>query len=164
MLATAMSTRSQHITRSPVLALALALVLLLTQQFGLQHGVAHLRGGPVERWSTTAPSAGPAVRGKVQVLGNATSPAATAAGGAGVASTVATAVSTDTTSDGPADTLCPVCLVLAAIGAATLVAVLRWLITRQTGSVPSAPAGRPPARPARRQHHARAPPLVLALS
>ncbi len=145
-----MFARTPPANRSPVLALALALVLLFTQQFGLQHGVLHLRGGPVERWSTSAPGASPAARGQVLVLGTSASQAV--------------AVAADGTTDNTTDTLCPVCLVLAAIGAATLVGVLRWLVTLQASSAPSAPARHTPARPARRQHHARAPPAVLALS
>ena len=148
-----MFARIPPATRSPVLALALALVLLLTQQFGLLHGLSHLRGGPVERWSTTVPGAGQVARGKVVAAAVAADSATSSAANSAA----------DATPDSTTDTLCPACLVLAAIGAAALVGVLRWLLTLQASSAPTAPARRAPARPARRQHHARAPPAVLAL-
>lgn len=152
-----MFARTPSATRSPVLALVLALVLLLTQQFGLQHGVLHLRGGPVDRWSTSVPGAGQVAAAKRVAL-------AAADRTPGSATDSSTDSSTDGSTDGSTDILCPVCLVLAAIGAATLVGLLRWLVTLQASEAPSTPARRTPARPARRQHHARAPPVVLALS
>ena len=172
-----MTARSPATTRSPVLALALALVLLLSQQFGLLHGLSHLRGGLVERGASTAPGAGPGLRGQVVAapaaagatsnrVGNQTSSWANSWANSGASDRAINRAggSADSTADNSTDTLCPVCLVLTALGAASLLGLLRWLVAPQACSAPTAPARRTLARPARRQHRARAPPAALALT
>ena len=148
-----MTARTPATTRSPVLALALALVLvlLLSQQFGLQHGVSHLGAGLVGRGATTAPAAAGATSNRVGSWAN--SWASNRAGS-----------SADSTTDSSTDTLCPVCLVLTALGAASLLGLLRRLVALQASGTPTAPACRTVARRAPRQHRARAPPVALALT
>ena len=128
--------RSVMFTRTRVFALAL--LLLLTQQFGVLHSLSHVRPLP----------AGSAVAATLAAPG---SPAATAA--------------TDPVgSELPADGLCQVCLLLLALGAAALPALLQWLAVRQ----PSLQRDRPalPARQTRpgAPYLARAPPRGLALT
>lgn len=172
-----MTARTPATTRSPVLALALALVLvlLLSQQFSLQHGVSHLGGGLVERGATTAPGAGPGVRGpgvRGQVVRGQLVAAPAAAGStsnrvgswANSWASNRAGSSADSTTDSSTDTLCPVCLVLTALGAASLLGLLRWLVALQASGAPTAPACRTVAWRARRQHRARAPPAALALT
>lgn len=167
-----MTARTPATTRSPVLALALALVLvlLLSQQFSLQHGVSHLGGGLVERGATTAPGAGPGVRGQVVRGQLVAAPAAAGSTSNRVGSWANSwasnraGSSADSTTDSSTDTLCPVCLVLTALGAASLLGLLRWLVALQASGAPTAPACRTVAWRARRQHRARAPPAALALT
>lgn len=127
---------------SRALALVLAWLLLLTQQFGVQHALSHGRtGGP-----------GGGAAGGLVVAAAATglsmAPGPALPGG----------------DEQPADALCPVCLLLATLGAAALAAVLRcWA----AGPRCSAPAWRAqPAAATRRAAHyrARAPPAAFALS
>ena len=152
-----MTARTPATTRSPVLVLALALVLvlLLSQQFGLQHGVSHLGAGLVGRGATTAPAAAGATSNRVgnRVGSWANSWASNRAGS-----------SADSTTDSSTDTLCPVCLVLTTLGAASLLGLLRRLVALQASGTPTAPACRTVARRAPRQHRARAPPVALALT
>ena len=131
--------RSVMFTRTRVFALAL--LLLLTQQFGVLHSLSHVRPLP----------AGSAVAATLAAPG---SPAATAA----------TAATDPVGSELPADGLCQVCLLLLALGAAALPALLQWLAVRQ----PSLQRDRPalPARQTRpgAPYLARAPPRGLALT
>ena len=119
---------------------ALALLLLLTQQFGALHSLSHVRPLP----------AGSAVG---VTLGAPSSPAATA-----------TAATDPVGSELLADGLCQVCLLLVALGAAALPALLQWLAVRQ----PSPQRDRPtlPARQMRAgaPYLARAPPRSPALT
>ena len=134
--------RSVMFTRTRVFALAL--LLLLTQQFGVLHSLSHVRPLP----------AGSAVAATLAAPG---SPAAKAA-------TAATAATDPVGSELPADGLCQVCLLLLALGAAALPALLQWLAVRQ----PSLQRDRPalPARQTRpgAPYLARAPPRGLALT
>ena len=117
---------------------ALALLLLLTQQFGVLHSLSHARPLP----------AGSAVG---VTLGAPSSPAATAA--------------TDPVgSELPADGLCQVCLLLVALGAAALPALLQWLAVRQPS--PQRDRRTLPARQMRAgaPYLARAPPRSPALT
>ena len=131
--------RSSMFTRTRVFALAL--LLLLTQQFGVLHSLSHVRPLP----------AGSAVAATLAAPG---SPAATAA----------TAATDPVGSELPADGLCQVCLLLLALGAAALPVLLQWLAVRQ----PSLQRDRPalPARQTRpgAPYLARAPPRGLALT
>ena len=137
--------RSVMFTRTRVFALAL--LLLLTQQFGVLHSLSHVRPLP----------AGSAVAATLAAPG---SPAAKAA----KAATAATAATDPVGSELPADGLCQVCLLLLALGAAALPALLQWLAVRQ----PSLQRDRPalPARQTRpgAPYLARAPPRGLALT
>lgn len=115
-------------------SLILALVLLFTQQLGLQHVLSHGQAGGAQ-----APPQAAAL-----TAATPDHPAANAAPHA----------------DAPAgDGLCPACLVLATLAMATLPAVLRWLAPRPLAAAPAAPARR--AFSARRSspYLARAPPL-----
>ena len=122
-------------------AFALALLLLLTQQFGVLHSLSHVRLLP----------AGVAVAG-----------AATASNG--TAAQAATEPSHAASTELPADGLCQVCLLLAALGAAALPALLQWRAERQRSLNPNRPAlpawrARPGA-----PYLARAPPHRSALT
>ena len=128
--------RKLMFTRTRVFALAL--LLLLTQQFGVLHSLSHVR--PL-----------PAASGVAATLAAPGSKAAKAA--------------TDPVgSELPADGLCQVCLLLVALGAAALPALLQWLAVRQ----PSLQRDRPalPARQTRpgAPYLARAPPRSPALT
>ena len=128
--------RSHMLSRTRVFALAL--LLLLTQQFGVLHSLSHVRPLP----------AGSAVG---VTLGAPGSPAATAA--------------TDPVgSELPADGLCQVCLLLVALSAAALPAVLPWLAVRQPSPQRNPPAL--PARQTHpgAPYLARAPPRSPALT
>ena len=128
--------RSLMFTRTRVFALAL--LLLLTQQFGVLHSLSHVR--PL-----------PAASGVAATLAAPGSKAAKAA--------------TDPVgSELPADGLCQVCLLLVALGAAALPALLQWLAQRQRSLKPNRPAlpawrARPGA-----PYLARAPPHGSALT
>jgi len=115
-------------------AFALALMLLFAQQFGVLHSLSHVRLQPA---------------------------------GVAVVATDSAAVkaATDpTVAELPADGLCQVCLLLAALGAAALPAGLQWLTARPGGLHGNRPA--PPALQARpgAPYLARAPPRQFALT
>ena len=122
-------------------AFALALLLLLTQQFGLLHNLSHVRRLP----------AGVALAGPATASDSA-------------AAKAATAPNHPASSELPADGLCQVCLLLVALGAAALPALLQWLVQRQRRLTPNRPAL--PAWPIRcgAPYLARAPPHGSALT
>lgn len=114
------------------LALALGLLLLLTQQVGLHHLLSHALGAP-----------------------GAAAAALDGANGAAPGEA-------DRDGGQPADSLCQVCLALAALGLAALPATWRWLAPRLPAATP---APRPaPGRTARAAspYLARAPPALQA--
>ena len=84
---------------------ALALLLLLTQQFGVLHSLSHVRPLPAGRAVATA----------LPALGSLAAKAAIDPVG----------------SESPGDGLCQICLLLVALGAAALPALLQWLAARQ---------------------------------
>jgi hypothetical protein len=112
-----------------LVALALSLLLLLTQQWGTLHALSHgLHGGdPASAVQTAAPDDAPARH------------AATADAG---------------------DALCQVCLVLAALGAASLPALWRWQGLAPRAAAPLAPRPVSGARRTPAPWQARAPPLT----
>jgi len=111
-------------------SLILALVLLFTQQLGLQHLLSHgLAGAQSATQSAATPD----------------QPAADAGHGAEAAA---------------ADGLCQACLVLATLGMATLPAVLRWLAPRALAAAPVAPARRAFSARRSAPYLARAPPTL----
>lgn len=122
---------------SRLIALALALLLLLTQQLGLQHLLSH--------GLTTAALA--AVAGASAQI---THPAAHPAAG--------DAAATDAT-DATADGRCLACLALLVLGTATLPALLRWAARVLRTAAPGAPVVRTVRRGAGAPYLARAPPL-----
>ena len=109
-------------------SLILALVLLFTQQLGLQHLLSHGLGGAQSAAQTSAAAGQPA-------------------GDAGHGAEAAAA-----------DGLCQACLVLATLGMATLPAVLRWLAPRPPAAAPAAPARRAFSARRNAPYLARAPP------
>ena len=117
---------------------ALALLLLLNQQFGVLHSLSHVRPLP----------AGSAVAATLATPG----------------SLAAKAAADPVGSELPADGLCQVCLLLVALGAAALPALLQWLAVRQTSLQRDRPAL--PARQTRpgAPYLARAPPRSPALT
>ena len=157
--------------RARALALALALLLLLTQQFGVQHALWHGRGlggtGGVGRAAAVSAGLAPggfavANRPSTRLSLATPAPTATSAGRAGAASAAAPAPPGD--QESPADSLCPVCLLLATLAAALLPAALRWCAAAVQRSAPvqraqPAPIGRRAAH-----YQARAPPALLALT
>jgi hypothetical protein len=116
-----------------LIALALALVLLVTQQLGLPHLLSH----------------------GLQASGLATA----ASTSAHPADHAATASATSTDADSAADGLCQACLALVVLGTATLPALLRWAAVVIRAAAPEAPAWRPVRRGAGAPYLARAPPL-----
>lgn len=127
---------------SRALALVLAWLLLLTQQFGLQHALSHGRMGGLSGGAAGVSVVAAAAAG----LSRAPGPALP--GGDGQ----------------PVDGLCAVCLLLATLGAAALATVLRCWATGQRCSALAWRAQ--PAAATRRVAHyrARAPPAAFALS
>jgi NADH:ubiquinone oxidoreductase subunit 4 (subunit M) len=113
-----------------LIALALALLLLLTQQLGLQH-----------------------------LLSHGLSNAALVAVAATSAHTAHTAASDATATDATADGLCQACLALVVLGTATLPALLRWATRVLRSAAPAAPVVRAVRRGAGAPYLARAPPL-----
>ena len=112
-----------------LIALALALLLLATQQLGLQHLLTH----------------------GLQTAGLASVAAAsvdTAAGDAAATNAAAAA-----------DGLCQVCLALVVLGTATLPALLRWAARVLRAAAAGAPVVRAVRRGAGAPYLARAPPL-----
>ena len=122
--------------RPRLIALALALILLLTQQLGLQHLASH----------------------GLQTAGLAAASA--------TAHTRHTANTAFTTEDGvsatdaaaAADGLCQACLALVVLGTAALPALLRWATRVLRGVAPAAAMVRAVRRGAAAPYHARAPP------
>lgn len=116
------------VTRRPLsaaIAVALSLLLLVTQQWGTLHALSHGLHGA----ATAAPAGHDAA---------AAEPALTDAG----------------------DALCQVCLVLAALGAAALPALWRWLARLPRAAALPTPPRPAAARPARAPWHARGPPVL----
>ena len=127
----------------PLLTWLLALVLLLTQQWGLQHALGHALGSTMgEVPGLVAPGTSVKAYGPTLSADGWTAPRA------------------DDRVDAqePADGACPVCLALASMGVGLLLAVLRWLAPRacDTQALPP-PSRAPPSRP-RPAYAARAPP------
>ena len=124
------------------LALALALLLLLTQQFGALHSLSH--------------SLAAAHQAQAQAQATTTTTAT-----ANHVATPATSSADSPDSGLPADSTCQVCLVLAALGLAALPGLLRWWLRRVRQPAPTA-SGRPTwPTPAAAQYRARAPPARL---
>lgn len=113
-----------------LIAFALALVLLLTQQLGLQHLLSH----------------------GLQTAGLA------AAASAEATAHTAAHTTPDATGDAAADGLCQACLALVVLGAATLPALLRWAALVQPAVAPGAPVQRSVRRGAGAPYLARGPP------
>jgi len=141
------------------LAIALALLLLLTQHLGLQHLLGHaLQGGQASGVFALAAPAGGAVAGDV----------AQAVGG-GAAAARATDSTTDSAATSPADGagdeaadgLCRICLLLATLGVATLPALLQWQAQLRGQALRVATRLRQWAAPALVGYQARAPPRFL---
>ncbi len=111
-----------------LIAVALALVLLVTQQLGLQHLLSHgLQGGVSGAVSTHAHPAHD------------------------------DAAATDAT-DTAADGLCQACLALVVLGMAALPALLRWAAPVLRSPAPARPVARTTRRGAGAPYLARAPP------
>ncbi|MBC7728057.1 MAG: hypothetical protein H7242_10700 [Microbacteriaceae bacterium] len=121
-----------------LIALALALLLLLTQQLGLQHLLSH------------------GLRNAALVAVVATS--AYTAYTADSAHTAHTAAGDTTATDVTADGLCQVCLALVVLGTAALPALLRWAARVLRAAAPAALAVRAVRRGAGAAYLARAPP------
>jgi len=128
--------RMQH----RALALALALLLLVTQQFGLQHLLSH--GSAAASWVAAGATA-------------LASPADTSSADASPAD--ANPVDDGQTPDGS----CAVCAVLASIAFAVMPALRLWLSTPRRGSAPQLPARETPAARSNPHYLARAPPAAL---
>ena len=121
--------------RSPMtprlIACALALVLLVTQQLGLQHLLSHgLQRAGLAAVSTTAH-----------------------------ADTATSETATETGDDAAADGLCQACLALVVLGTAALPGLLRWAARVLRNAAPVPPVARPVRRGAGAPYLARAPPL-----
>ena len=130
-----------------LIALALALVLLVTQQLGLQHLLAHGL-----QTSRLAAAAAPAIAHAAH-----TADAAVAAVAADAADTAAgDAASPDAAAEG----LCQACLALVVLGTATLPALRRWAARLRRAVAPSAPVVRAVRRGAAAPYLARAPPTA----
>ena len=113
-----------------LIALALALLLLLTQQLGLQHLLSHgLKNAEL------------------------------AAVAAYTAHTARTATGDATAADVTADGLCQACLALVVLGTATLPTLLRWAAWALRAAGPAALVVRAVRRDAGAPYLARAPPL-----
>ena len=113
-----------------LIALALALLLLVTQQLGLQHLLSHgLQSAAIAAVATTAH------RAHVD------------------------ASTTNAATDAAADGLCQACLALVVLGTATLPALLRWATPVLRAAAPVAPVARAVRRGAAAPYLARGPPL-----
>ena len=123
--------RMQH----RALALALALLLLVTQQFGLQHLLSH--GSAAASWVAAGATA-------------LASPADTSPADANP-------VDDGQTPDGS----CAVCAMLASIAFAVVPALRLWLSTPRRGSPPQLPARETPAARSNPNYLAHAPPAAL---
>ncbi len=143
--------------RRPVLslpwALCLALLLLLTQQLGVQHVLSHVLH-PGGHGPTPLAQAGPAARMHAE-------PAALAQ--AAPAALPAQVPARDSSHSEAADALCQVCLVLAALAAVGLPALWRWRAPTLRAAGPALPAWPAPACQASLPYHARGPPDLPAL-
>ena len=126
---------------SRLIAVALALVLLVTQQLGLRHLLSHglQSGAGLAAVSSSAhPAHGDAV----------------ATDGADVTeATVAT--------DAAADGLCQACLALVVVGTAALPTLLRWAAPVLRSAAPVPPVARAMRRGAAAPYLARGPPLPV---
>ena len=122
-----------------LIALAQALLLLLTQQLGLQHLLSH------------------GLKNAALVAVAATS--APPADSADTADTAHTAASAATATDATADGLCQACLALVVLGTATLPALLRWAARVLRAAAAAALVVRAVRRGAGAPYLARAPPL-----
>lgn len=120
-------------------ALALALLLLLTQQFSVLHGLAH-----------SLPSAGGGYALTVSALAVSAQPAASPSPG--------DAEPSSSPANLPPDGACQVCLALAAIGLATLPGVLGWWVARSPQRAPTLARAPTLGAPAAALYRARAPP------
>ena len=129
------------------LALALALLLLLTQQLGALHRATHGRV-PATLSAAASPSGVAAMAAATKVA--AGRPAGALAGAA--------AGEPGLPDSNPADTVCQVCLLLAALAVAALPALLRWCGLALRSPAALAPAAPRRAASAGRPYQARAPP------
>ena len=120
-----------------LIALALALILLVTQQLGLQHLLAH--GLQTARLAAAAPA--------TAYVAHTADAADTAAGDAA-------------SPDAAAEGLCQACLALVVLGTATLPALLRWAARMRRAVAPSGPVVRVVRRGAAAPYLARAPPTA----
>ena len=126
---------------SRLIALALTLVLLFTQQLGLQHLLSH-----------GLQSAGLAV---ASASAHTSSHTSSQPGTRHIAGDPATDYTADTAADGQ----CQACLALVVLGTATLPALLRWAALVHHAALPGAPWVRTVRRGAAAPYLARAPPL-----
>lgn len=125
------------------LALALALLLLITQHLGLQHVLGHALhgdGATAAHLQATPASDGMAAGAAVRATGKVTAEAAS-----------------DLTDDA-ADGLCGICLVLATLGVAAVPALLQWRALLRAQAVRLATRLRQWSAPALASYLARAPP------
>ena len=128
-----------------LIALALTLVLLFTQQLGLQHLLAH-----------GLQSAGLAVASaSAHTSAHTSSHTSSQPGTRHIAGDPATDYTADTAADGQ----CQACLALVVLGTATLPALLRWAALVHHAALPGAPWVRTVRRGAAAPYLARAPPL-----
>ena len=125
---------------SRLIAVALALVLLVTQQLGLQHLLSH-----------GLQSAGLA----------AVSSSAHPAHGDAVATDGADATEATVATDAAADGLCQACLALVVLGTAALPTLLRWAAPVLRSAAPVPPVARAMRRGAAAPYLARGPPLPV---
>jgi hypothetical protein len=116
---------------STAIAVALSLLLLVTQQWGSLHLLSHGLHGTANTATATATA----------TAGDETSAHEPALVDAG-------------------DVLCQVCLVLAAVGAAALPALWRWLVRAPRAARLPAPPRPAAARPEPAPWHARGPPVL----
>jgi hypothetical protein len=128
--------------RLRALSLALALLLLLTQQFGLQHMLSHALRAPTADRALLADGALPA--------------------GAPLTTDPTPAALSDEVPG--ADRLCQVCLVLSAFVAACLPALLAWRARPQRWHLSAASRRQAPHLRPGAPYLARAPPAGLALT
>ena len=143
---------------SRLIALALALVLLVTQQLGLQHLLAHglqtarLAAAAAPAIAYVAHTADAAVAADTAHVAHVAHVADTAAGD--------TAAGDAASPDAAAEGLCQACLALVVLGTATLPALLRWAARLRRAVAPSAPVVRVVRRGAAAPYLARAPPTA----
>ena len=129
--------------RHRVLAFALAQLLLLTQQLGVQHRASHGLLSAALPASSSATSSPPARVAAGLPAGTLGGPAANDPG---------------PPDSGPTDAQCQVCLLLAALALAALPALLRWRGLALPSPAPLAPPALPCAAAPSQPYQARAPP------